>query len=393
MGVGVRSSAVKGATALRMHACMWRVGFLCAFFALILSACSFSEAPPPPPPVTPLDTQTPTAMDTFRALAPSEGLKYTTLFPDRSPDTDPRVARLEDAVQILRNDFDTVVPTLVRLAAIEKDMKTLVLQLQSLSDLPPETAAPQPAPAVLPPSAYVSDAQGVPLASGNQTAAPQVVPPAPVAPIPQPAQTPPQQIQQQQVPPAPQTAAGSAIPGEGAAEGTETAGREKAGPTPPSLVTPEAASQGLPPEGAASPNSQAPVPLKLDRPIDWSRGAQMGAPPAPVPGPAAKAVRLADHKDKTRIVIDLSDKAACKATIGGPKGKTLIVNCPGLDWSAIKTFDAETGEMVAGWYVQAGDLVVDLLKLAEIKTSEVLPPGGAPTYRMVIDIAGKKSKP
>lgn len=71
-------------------------------------------------------------MDAFRAMSPPSGLIFTPMFSEElSGET--RAARLEQEVQQLRNDFDTTVPMLVRLAAIEQDIKDLVTQLESLA--------------------------------------------------------------------------------------------------------------------------------------------------------------------------------------------------------------------------------------------------------------------
>jgi hypothetical protein len=84
-------------------------------------------------------------MDSFRALAPPEGMKFTPLFVPPLKDTDARIQRVEDAVQTLRNDFDTVVPSLVRLVAAQKDMKDLIGQLKVITGdeaAPPVPVAP-----------------------------------------------------------------------------------------------------------------------------------------------------------------------------------------------------------------------------------------------------------
>lgn len=85
-------------------------------------------------------------MDTFRALAPPEGMKYTKLFTAPVDDQEARFQRLEAAVQSTRDDFDTVVPSLVRLVAIEKDMKDLIGQLQSLTQEEPQQQQQEPSP-------------------------------------------------------------------------------------------------------------------------------------------------------------------------------------------------------------------------------------------------------
>ncbi|MCK5658575.1 MAG: hypothetical protein KAH96_01665 [Alphaproteobacteria bacterium] len=186
----------------------------CAFLILILSACmpdgqngvvTISTAPPPPgaAKVTPLETiaPIPTAMETFRALSPPRGLKFTPLFTEAIKDSNSRMKRLETSVQTLRNDFDTVVPTLVRMAAIEKDIKGLVAQLQTLTDQNYNVEEPSQNLPSLP-----SDGQPIPREADIKGAKPDM---------------------------------------------------------PVSLVTPEAVPKGkLPPEGAASPSSNEPLNIK-----------------------------------------------------------------------------------------------------------------------------------
>lgn len=142
-----------------------RGAFLCllsVLAALALSGCATgggiksalrgetpAARPAPPRP------KGPTPMDTFRAMAQPAGIKLTPLFLDTLPEGEERFKRVEDAVQELRDDFDTVVPTLVRLAAVEKDMKDLVGQLKALTEdgtprpvatAPPAAAKPEYAP-------------------------------------------------------------------------------------------------------------------------------------------------------------------------------------------------------------------------------------------------------
>lgn len=134
----------------------------------------------------------PTPMDTFRALAPPEGMKFTPLFATPVRDTDERMQRVEDAVQTLRNDFDTVVPSLVRLVAVEKDMKDLIGQLKAITGEEAEPAAPvatveqsalvlDPAPAPAPAVGAVEAKKPVP-ALAPVTLAPKPVPPLAAAP-------------------------------------------------------------------------------------------------------------------------------------------------------------------------------------------------------------------
>lgn len=298
-----------------------------------MTACSFGgfefggsrsggNAPPPQAPVAEAQRQ-PSAMDTFRALAPPEGMKFTPLFADKISDDEARFRRLEDAVQSIKNDFDTVTPSIVRLVAIEKDIKNLVSQLETLTDA------------------------SAPVESGPLSF---------------------DRFNQ--------------IPREDEVGGTETTAED-------SRVTPEAAPEGqLPPEGAASP---------VSAPLDIRPAAPAPAPEAAAPAPAAspaigpvigdvKAVRIGDHKDKTRIVLDMTAKPRSAATISG-NGKQLVIDLPQMGFSGARTWEAMSAALVSGYRFEDGKLVLDLLYPSQIRLTEVLSPGAnSQDYRLIVDL-------
>ncbi len=342
---------------------------LCVFYALLLlivSACSFGDKESavkrasPPPAATEKNqliasmAAMPSAMDTFRALAPPEGLRFTPLFDEQLEDSNARLQRLEATVQTLRNDLDTVVPTMVRMVAIEQDIKGLVAQLQTLTDQGPAVPVPAVTPQELPPA----------LPGGNE------------------------------------------IPGEGAVEGTRPAEADKApagSDTSTSLVTPEAALKGeLPPEGAASPfSTTAPPSGSTTAPPSGSTTAPPSASTAPVdltpqPQPAetqapttvgdAKAIRIADYPEKTRVVVDTTAASGMTARIEND-GRTLVITLPQLNWLGEKSWDAETAQLISGYRVEEGNLHVDLMYAAQIKSQSVLNPSDAnKDHRLVIDL-------
>jgi len=124
-------------------------------------------------------------MDAFRALAPPEGLKFTPLFAEPLGDDTARIDRLERSVQDLRDDFDTTVPTMVRLVAVEKDMKDLIGQLNALTggNPPPPPMEAVRVPLAAPPVAVVP----VPSLAPQQLvpqAQPQTAPVAVATPVP-----------------------------------------------------------------------------------------------------------------------------------------------------------------------------------------------------------------
>jgi len=128
----------------------------------------------------------------------------TDLFSEKLSNETARMDRLENAVQELRNDFDSMAPAIVRLVAIEKDIQNLIKQLEVLTGsepappmaidpvseealidapamlTPPPAAAPQTLPPVAPsPSAQEPapqiKAEGPPAPTASPTPPPPVV--------------------------------------------------------------------------------------------------------------------------------------------------------------------------------------------------------------------------
>ena len=357
----IRRSQVSGLLVARGRLLPRRIPLLVFYASLLLvvTACSFGDktgpqqiGAPPTAAQTKLEpiAPTPSAMDTFRALAPPEGLSFTPLFNEPVKDADARMKRMEGAVQTLRNDFDTVMPTIVRMAAMEKDIKGLVAQLQTLTD---------------------GQAQSLPV----PPVTPQALPPA--------------------------ANGGKPIPGEDVAKGTEPAKAiAKAGPdAASSLVTPEAAPKGeLPPEGAASPSSNAPLNIKPEaKPV--SVPAKPAAKPAPekkaeaapiVQPPAGTAaamdIRIADHPDKTRVVLDMTSKDAGAVSLEN-NGKTLVIDLSQMKWLGKQSWDADSAQLISGYHMDGGKLYVDLMYASQIKSHSVLSPNGdTKNYRLVIDL-------
>lgn len=424
--------------------------------ALAISGCTFvdqnknnGKAAPPGAVAAPATPAGPTPMDSFRALAPPEGMKFTPLFAIPIKDDEERFRRLEGSVQALRNDFDTVTPTLVRLAAIEKDIRELVGQLQTLTDEGPiAEAAPVAAVTAAPvPPAQVVTSQ-VTAKPQPQVAATQAKP-APAAPPPAAKTT---------VTTTTTTATTDTIPRKDIAGGTETASAKPvpAGTTAPSLpVTPEAAPTGkLPPDGAASPSSKPvtgpapkpPVTYTAPAPATAPKQAALPAEPlqlqplspvmapvkttvtetvttkttatapvvaptaaapapvlAPAPAPAmppavpaatpkiqmgaiigsVKDIRIGDHIDKTRIVLDVTQKADFKASIDSD-GRRLVITLPQYDWKTAKRWDAVSANLVAGYSYADGVLVMDLMAPATLRSQTTL--AGEGGQRIVIDL-------
>lgn len=409
-----------------MPAHAWALGAISAC-VLLLSSCTFADqntnngkAAPPSAAAAAAAMQPagPSPMDTFRALAPPEGMKFTPLFAVPVKDEGQRFARLEQSVQALRNDFDTVTPTLVRLAAVEKDIRDLVSQLRTLDDSGPIVEAVPVAPVATAPMAATTSP--VPPAS-NVTA--QVKPPAaPAAPTP------------------------NTLPSKGVTGGTEAAPATTAVAGKPAAslpVTPEAALSGqLPPAGAASPSlpttpqgrvvvqapkpaatapsapvatAAAPVvapaptaPVKTPPPLDLTpvmpeqaAVAPAVTPAAPATAPAApavapkvvmgdilgdvRAIRIGDHIDKTRIVLDVTAKAPFKVRLEN-EGRRVIIELPQYAWKADPSWRARSAALVSGYQYADGALVLDLLAPASIRQQVSLPAGDGAGPRVMVDL-------
>ena len=393
------------------YACAWRMNpLLCVFLAIfILASCSpessntTSQAPAPGTVARITAPAAPSAMDTFRALAPARGLKFTPLFIEPIDDSDARFKRLEDAVQALRNDFDTVVPSMVRLVAIEKDMKELVGQLQSLTENPVEEVPPLPSDAVTPPPLPPEDE------AEAESSATENLPAVTATPAPE----------QQSAPAA--TATPNSITGEDVAKPQEAVLKPTPAQTdslamPSSPVTPGAVPKGMPPEGTAplsilapstsqtsNVTSQPSSPIQLTpqniapTPTAPNQPAPVTAPPAkpavkaeaapatPVTQGVVSAVRIGDHKEKTRIVIDMTGKPTANAVMS-VNGKQLIIDMRGWDWGLAKEWLADNSQLVAAWEYKDGYLIVDVIYASQIKSQSVLQPNGKPGYRLVIDL-------
>lgn len=202
----------------------------------------------------------PSAIDTIRAMAPAEGLKFTPLFTQPLMSDRARIGRLESHVQDLRNDVDTLAPA--------------VLQLQ----------------------------EQVKRLSGGA--------PVPVAKAPEPI---------------------------------------------PSLDAPAAA------------------PVKA----------------VVMNGTTVKALRIGDHKDKTRVVLDVTTKPAYKVSMA-EDGRQLVVALPGAEWPIQKTWEAKDGDLISHYAYGDETVYLALMSKSKILSQSVIPGEGGHGYRLVIDIARLK---
>lgn len=296
-------------------------------------------------------------------LLQPKGLKAEDLFREPVKDTDQRLKRLENAVTEIRRDLDAALPAINRLVAIEGDIQELIQQLQTItgdgggSGLP--TIAPPP-----PPDGLVND-----LNATGQTIEPLAPEDLGVA------------IEPMQSPlPTPQTF-------------------EAANPVP-------VASPALAPVAIAPPLPTAPVVLPA------TPAAKTPIKPAAKPTPPPKAekhvsaapkslavdaVRVGDHPDKTRIVIDSATPITMNADLDLQE-KVLILDVQGAH-AASGTKKIADSKMVRSFNIKpsgagAAQAVFELSGQTKILRSSVMPPTPEnPHYRAIIDLAPVGSGP
>ncbi|MCE9507670.1 MAG: hypothetical protein K8R48_05055 [Alphaproteobacteria bacterium] len=118
------------------------------------------------------------------------------------------------------------------------------------------------------------------------------------------------------------------------------------------------------------------------------------APPPPSPPPTAAVamagdvtgVRIADHADKTRVVLDMTASPDTTARIER-KGRMLVIPLSNMNWKGRESWEADSAQLVSGYHLEKGILYVDLMYAAQIKTMDVLPPTGQnKNYRLLVDL-------
>ena len=252
-----------------------------------------------------------TNAQTTPTLQGARGLNNA-LFAEKIRDRDDRLDRLEGAVQGLRNDFDSIQPSITRLIGLEGDIQELVTQLEALLEV-----------------------ENTP-------------PPGPVAPVAATAIAPPQNVM-------------------------ETA-----------LAPPQ--------------NLQQPKPVMAGDPA-MAKPQQISPPPAQKVNNATSAssgqnvvnIRIGEHPDKTRLVLDVNGKADFTHDLDNME-RILLVDLPGTGWNAMmqKTFSAKS-PIIQSFRTEKTDqggslLIVQLKHPAQVTYAKSIG-GKTPSQdRIVVDI-------
>jgi len=107
--------------------------------------------------------------------------------------------------------------------------------------------------------------------------------------------------------------------------------------------------------------------------------------------PTATSVRIAEHADKTRFVIDLSENVSYRMfTLQDPY--RVVVDLPEIDWNisakGLRTAKGVISNYRYGLFIPGTSrLVIDATGPVKIKKAFVLPPSGTKTHRFVVDLA------
>lgn len=234
----------------------------------------------------------------FPVMKPALGVKtQTMLFSEKIRDSNDRFERLENAVQEMRNDYDAMLPSILRLVAIEKDINQLVVQLDGLLKSDPQALSAPPA-----------------AASPVSVVEKEKLPDGPAA------------VQM--------AAAGS--PAVDTLSGP-LAEKDDGAPKPPAVPPPTPPPVSIP----ASPSAPAPI----------------ATPAAPPPAAAASDVtatgpRFGAHQGYTRIVFDVSAATAFTAEVDEAE-KILLVEMPDAGWNGPAS-GAPAHPLIQSWNVSAG---------------------------------------
>ena len=207
------------------------------------------------------------------ALKPMKGINADTLFSENIKDTGDRFNRVENAVVDLRKEFEVYKPSIVRLAAVESDIQNLIKELEVLSQETPNHQQPLD---LMRPSEQA------------QLQVEQLDPQPPPPPEPQ------------------KVAQRSEVP-------------------PPPKVVPKATA---PPKAVVKQEEKPPEkPVVASKPPDK---------PPKYDGVVALNLRVGEHADKLRIVLDTNKRTSFRIDLDNDE-KLIIIELPDARWLDAKS--------------------------------------------------------
>lgn len=230
-------------------------------------------------------------------LQPMKGVNVDTLFSEEIRDSNKRFGRVEGAVVDLRKEFESLKPSMVRLAAVESDIQNLITELEVLLQETPNPGMHTSAKAVVENEADLHVSQ--------------------LAPDPR--------------------------------------------PPPPNVGTPR--SETAP---ASQPQKNAATVPKASKPAEPKPVPKAPAPVKTYDGVVATNLRIGEHSDKVRVVIDSNVSTAF--TVDYDKDENLItIELPKARWAGDLQKSLSGSKLITSWSVTSinndqGSLVVMTLK-------------------------------
>lgn len=105
-----------------------------------------------------------------------------------------------------------------------------------------------------------------------------------------------------------------------------------------------------------------------------------------------KRVRLGEHPDKTRIVLDVSGPATYRYDLDNSEN-LLVIELPDASWSANTQWQGSKSPLLSSYSAAAAGssgsrLVIQLKESATVTGESVIKENGYPDYRIVIDLKG-----
>ena len=370
------------------------------------------------------------------ALQP-HGVDLKNLFSEDIKDPVERIKRVENAVVEMRRDFDAVLPSIVRLVAVEQDMQDLTRQLGVLLQNEPQAiaaAAPGGAGGAAMPLSPLGVSNSVPpssTGSGPGIVTNTTTPPvsqnalaplnpngaatpvnssgalAPLAPLD--GASPVNNVPAATMPVAPPAAPvaavqnSSSVPVSLSPPASATGAGLQGQPFTPNgsalpaiapLNSPAATVAGGSVSGAvASPQTQpgATVPAIAPAPVPASAGSEtIGKNGIGASAGTVRDLRIGEHPGSTRLVIDSSAAITYKADLDNQE-HLLVIDLPGAGWSSKTAEKLSTSPLITSWSVTANatgsHLILQLKGPAKILKQSTLPAAGTEPFKIVIDLA------
>jgi hypothetical protein len=331
-------------------------GLLLSISVLAVSACTghsvdADKTAAPTPPASMSESNTLTANDTLTPMSVTTTTTSSTTSPaplsippvtTSAPGTiEDRMARLENAVGSLRSDYDRIMPAFASLNTTNERIQTLLDEIEQ---------------------------QNGGAASGKSAAAS-----APMSKPIQPFKTTQTTTTVTQSEATTSPTAGGVLPPPGSVS--------RAAPTAATTTTKVVETRT---EATLAPSADVMKAMDEMTPAAASSTAAVTG--------AAKGVRVGEHANKTRLVIDLAGNAKPDVSYDlDNTEKLLLVDLPGTTWGGAKSGTTKSSAFVSGWTAQDGanggsNVAVQLKKGAKILSTEYLKAQGKDPARLVIDL-------